>query len=63
MANDKSPHICEVCGKGKGGANHRECARLLQQKYAALRKAAPRKRRQPLLGENHIDYLTKTGNS
>lgn len=53
-----NPHICEICGKGKGGASHRACSKALQAQHLAQqkRRAAPKK-----LVANHIDYLTKTG--
>ena len=46
------PRTCEVCGRGKGGANHKECSRVLQQRYAAARKP-PKK-----LNAGNLEFLS-----
>lgn len=50
-----NPHICPVCGKGKGGTNHAACSKILQAQHQAKRPAPKR------LVANHINYLTRTG--
>lgn len=52
-----NPHICPICGKGKGGANHATCSKVLQAQHLASKKKSVPKR----LVKNHIDYLTNTG--
>lgn len=52
-----NPHICEICGKGKGGANHRECSKVLQAQHLDAKRRASRKKLEPA----HQNFLTKIG--
>lgn len=52
-----NPHLCPICGKGKGGASHKACSKVLQAQHLDAKRRAARK----TLAPAHQNFLTKIG--